>query len=85
MDLLMDWLACLNHHDKYDDDTDDSPNSELKEGGNTGGYLDDSCTTMAGYFDMGVSAFTAAGWLLYVWGILYVFCRPRGQARKQPC
>ena len=34
--------------------------------------LDYSCTTMAGYFDMGISAFQGGGWIFYIIGILYV-------------
>ena len=71
-----DYEACLNTRDGFTDNADGT--KTLRNGTNGkpwvigGDILDDSCTTMAGYFEMAVSAYEGAGPIVYIIGILYM-------------
>jgi hypothetical protein len=72
-----DYEACLNNADGWkpvynDRGVHDSSTFAGWGKSKTVGRLDYSCTTMAGYFDMGISAFQGGGWIFYIIGILYV-------------
>jgi hypothetical protein len=70
-----DYEGCLNLHDDYDDDLATGNKTFIPKDPNletlpTGQALDEKCTTMAAYPDMGVSAFMDGGYVWYIIGLL---------------